>query len=123
MIAFIIWGVIMHRTIASIAALVAMTITASARQPPPQPQASPAPQRQIRMPPDIQQVTPLGEDKRVQADDIDKLLADGQVVMLDVREPWELDELGTREGYINIPLADLEKRLSELPKDKAILTA
>jgi hypothetical protein len=31
--------------------------------------------------------------------------------------------MGTREGYINIPLRELEKRLGELPKDKAILTA
>jgi rhodanese-related sulfurtransferase len=60
---------------------------------------------------------------RVKPDDIDSLLADGKVVLLDVREPWELEEMGTREGYINIPLRELEKRLGELPKDKAILTA
>ena len=60
---------------------------------------------------------------RVEANDIDALLADGNVVLLDVREPWELEEFGTREGYINIPLGELEKRLDELPKDKTILTA
>jgi predicted sulfurtransferase len=79
--------------------------------------------RQVRMPPELQQVQPVGEDKRVKADDIDKLLADGKVVLLDVREPWELEEFGTREGYINIPLAELEQRIKELPKDKVILTA
>lgn len=66
---------------------------------------------------------PVGEDQRVQASDIDAVLADADVVLLDVREPWELEKLGTREGYINIPLAELEERLDELPKDKTILTA
>ena len=42
---------------------------------------------------------------------------------LTLREPWELEKFGTREGYINIPLAELEDRLDELPKDKTILTA
>ena len=70
-----------------------------------------------------QQVEPLGEDKHVAADDIDKLLEQGKVLFLDVREPKELEELGTREGYVNIPLGQLEQRLNELPKDKAILTA
>jgi len=80
-------------------------------------------QKEVRMPPEIRQVQPLGEEKRVQADDIDKVLASGKVVLLDVREAWELEELGTREGYINIPIAELESRLNELPKDKSILTA
>ena len=66
---------------------------------------------------------PVGEDQRVQASDLDAALADPNVVLLDVREPWELEKLGTREGYINIPLAELEERLDELPKDKTILTA
>ena len=85
--------------------------------------AQAAPERQVRMPPEVQQVAPAGEAKRVQADDIDKLLAGGKVVLLDVREPWELEEFGTREGYINIPIAELEQRLNELPKDKTILAA
>ena len=67
---------------------------------------------------------PSADDSlRVVADDIDALLADGAVVFLDVREPEEIEELGTREGYINIPLLELELRLEELPKDAAILTA
>ena len=64
-----------------------------------------------------------GEEKRVKAEDIDRLLADGRVVFLDVREPKEIEELGTLEGYVNIPLSQLEQRMHELPKDKAILTA
>lgn len=82
------------------------------------------PAAQPSSPPTAQMPPPrVGEEMRVAADDIDKLLAEGKVVFLDVREPKELEELGTREGYINIPLGELEKRLDELPKDKAILTA
>ncbi|MGH8244866.1 MAG: hypothetical protein ACREUU_00370 [Gammaproteobacteria bacterium] len=104
--------------------LAAGVATALAQQPAAQSQSPPASSpRQVRMPPELQQVQPVAEDKRVKADDIDKLLADGKVVMLDVREPWELEELGTREGHINIPLAELEPRINELPKDKVILTA
>jgi hypothetical protein len=91
---------------------------------PPQPQATP-PQKPERppivIPPDTP--PPVGEELRVKPDDIDALLAEGKVLLLDVREPWELEENGTIEGYVNIPLSQLEKRLSELPKDKAILTA
>ena len=63
------------------------------------------------------------EGMRVAAADIDRLLKDGEVVLLDVREPEELEAFGTRPGYINIPVGELEQRLSELPKDKTILTA
>ena len=66
---------------------------------------------------------PLDESKRVQAADIDALLAQGQVVVLDVREPSELAETGTVKGAIHIPLGQLEARLGELPTDKVILTA
>jgi hypothetical protein len=93
-----------------IAAAVALGVAAAGAQAPPQP--APA-----------QVLEPAGEDKRVKAEDIDALLAEGKVVFLDVREPKELEELGTLPGYINIPLGQLEKRLGELPKDKAILTA
>ncbi len=42
---------------------------------------------------------------------------------LDVREPKEIEELGTLKGYVNIPVSQLENRLSEIPKDKLIITA
>jgi predicted sulfurtransferase len=97
-------------------ALLAITLFQPQGTPP-----APNPQRQIVIPPDTP--PPAGEELRVKPDDIDALLADGKVVLLDVREPWELEENGTLEGSINIPLGQLEKRLAELPKDKAILTA
>ena len=63
------------------------------------------------------------ETERVKAADIDDLLAEGKVFFLDVRNPLELEESGTLEGYVNIPIDQLEGRLDELPKDRAILTA
>jgi predicted sulfurtransferase len=60
---------------------------------------------------------------KMASDDVMALLEKGEVFFLDVREPKELEELGTFEGYVNIPLGQLEKRLSEVPKDKAIITA
>jgi len=106
----------MKLSIASL--LVTIFASAAAAQQPPAPGG-----KQVRTTPEIQQVKPAGEEKRVQSDDIDKMLADGKVLFLDIREPWELEDLGTHVGYVNIPLAELEQRLAELPKDKPILTA
>jgi hypothetical protein len=68
-----------------------------------------------------------GPDQRVTGarlqEMLEQRLAAGEIFLLDVREPWELEKFGTIEGYTNIPIDQLEKRLSELPKDKAILTA
>ena len=60
---------------------------------------------------------------KMASDDVMTLLDKGEVFFLDVREPSELEELGTLEGYVNIPLGQIEKRLKEIPKDKAIITA
>jgi hypothetical protein len=106
---------------AAAAVLAGLALAQGPQTPPAQPAPPQDPQRRIEIPPDLP--PPAGEDLRVKPDDIDTLLADGKVVLLDVREPWELEENGTREGSINIPLGQLEKRLGELPKDKAILTA
>jgi NADPH-dependent 2,4-dienoyl-CoA reductase/sulfur reductase-like enzyme/rhodanese-related sulfurtransferase len=42
-------------------------------------------------------------------------------VLLDVRNPGELENVGYLEGAINIPVDQLRGRLSELPKDKEII--
>ncbi|MFB3829809.1 MAG: rhodanese-like domain-containing protein [Bryobacteraceae bacterium] len=42
---------------------------------------------------------------------------------LDVREPWEIQESGSAPGYVNIPLGQLQRRLSEVPRNKLIITA
>ena len=66
---------------------------------------------------------PVSQDQRIEVSEIDNTLADSNVVLLDVREGWELEKYGTRDGYIHIPLFELEDRLDELPRDKMILTA
>ena len=56
--------------------------------------------------------------------ELEKLLANQKnLFFLDVREPKEIQELGSIKGYVNIPLGQLESRLSEIPKDKLIVTA
>jgi predicted sulfurtransferase len=60
---------------------------------------------------------------KMASDDVLALLEKGEVFFLDVREPKELEELGTFDGYVNIPIGQLETRLGEIPKDKAIITA
>ncbi len=103
----------MHtRRVLPTAALLATLATASWSQPP----ATPAP-------PPPPQIAPMDESRRIQADDIDRHLAEGKVLLLDVREAKELEELGTIEGAVHIPLGQLEKRMGELPKDRLILTA
>ena len=102
-------------------AAAALAATASAGTQSPAPPAQPAP-----MPPTAAPTAPrppLDDSKRVKPDDIDALLAKGEVVVLDVREDTELAETGTVKGAIHIPLGQLESRLAELPKDKVILTA
>ena len=47
----------------------------------------------------------------------------GPYFFLDVRSAEEIATLGTLEGYVNIPIDDLEKRLGEIPKDIPIVTA
>ena len=71
------------------------------------------------------QVEPAAKPQapKMSSDDVMALLEKGEVFFLDVREPKELVELGTLEGYVNIPLGQIESRLSEIPKDKAIITA
>ena len=61
--------------------------------------------------------------QKMTSDDVMARLEKGDVFFLDVREPRELAELGTFEGYVNIPLGQIEKRLDEIPKDKPIITA
>ncbi len=50
-------------------------------------------------------------------------LQSADVLLLDVRRPEELEELGTVEGYLNIPIEELADRLDEVPRDRPILTA
>jgi len=55
--------------------------------------------------------------------EIDSLRREKDPVVLDVRTPAEIQELGTLPGALTIPLAELPQRLDEIPKDRLILTA
>ena len=63
------------------------------------------------------------KEKTISTDELKQLLRKQDTFFLDVREPKELEELGTVKGYVNIPITQLESRLSEIPKDKLIVTA
>lgn len=61
--------------------------------------------------------------KELDTAELGKLLEQpGKVFFLDVREPYEIEHLGSVKGYVNIPLSQLEARLKEVPKDKLIVT-
>ena len=61
---------------------------------------------------------------KMSADDLKKLIdSKKKHFFLDVREPKEIEELGTMKGYVNIPLGQLEQRLTEIPKDALVVTA
>ncbi len=63
------------------------------------------------------------EEKVHTADELKALLdKEGKdLFILDVREPKEIEELGTLEGYVNIPVGEVEKRAGEIPKGKPLV--
>lgn len=64
------------------------------------------------------------QPKKLTDAELEKLLQDEKnLFFLDVREPKEIQELGSIKGYVNIPLGQLESRLNEIPKNKLIVTA
>ena len=72
---------------------------------------------------EIEKLPEMDASKLVPPADIEQLLAERGVLFLDVREPQEVQDLGTIPGYVNIPFFQLERRMGELSKDKLILTA
>jgi rhodanese-related sulfurtransferase len=66
---------------------------------------------------------PSGKAKKLSSDELAKLLEEpGKVYFLDVREPAEVERLGSVKGYVNIPVSQLAGRLNEIPRDKLIVT-
>lgn len=59
---------------------------------------------------------------RISTVDLDRLMQK-DALLLDVRKPSELEELGTLEEYVNIPIDQLEEHLDDLPRDRLIVTA
>ncbi|EKO3516789.1 FAD-dependent oxidoreductase [Vibrio fluvialis] len=60
-----------------------------------------------------------GDAKAIHFDEIDSLT--DERVLLDVRNPGELQNVGYLPGAINIPVDQLRQRMNELPKDKEII--
>jgi rhodanese-related sulfurtransferase len=61
---------------------------------------------------------------RISIEDLKKRIDEKKdLFFLDVREPKEIEELGSLKGYVNIPLSQLASRLNEVPKDRFIVTA
>lgn len=66
---------------------------------------------------------PEPQAPRAEGDRLAELLASEDYLLLDVRRPDELEERGTVEGYLNIPIEELADRLGEVPRDRPVLTA
>ncbi|WP_337232116.1 FAD-dependent oxidoreductase [Vibrio cholerae] len=60
-----------------------------------------------------------GDAKAIHFDEIDNLT--DEQVLLDVRNPMELQNMGYLPGAINTPVDQLRQRMNELPKDKEIV--
>lgn len=60
-----------------------------------------------------------GDGKAIHFDEIDNLTEDQ--LLLDVRNPGELSNVGYLPGAVNIPVDQLRQRMHELPKDKEII--
>ncbi len=60
-----------------------------------------------------------GDAKAIHFDELDSLT--DEHIILDVRTPMEIQNFGTLEGAINIPVDELRPRMNELPKDKEII--
>ena len=50
-----------------------------------------------------------------------KLDAKKNLILVDVREPAEIKEGGAIPGAIHMPMAQIEKRIGELPKNAEIV--
>lgn len=60
-----------------------------------------------------------GDTKAIHFDEVDNL--NENQILLDVRNPVELTNVGYIKGAINIPVDQLRQRMDELPKDKEII--
>jgi rhodanese-related sulfurtransferase len=66
---------------------------------------------------------PASKAHLLSRDELDKLLAQpGKVLVIDVRRPDEVSEIGGLPVYLSVQAADLEKSLAWIPKDRLIVT-
>ena len=59
-----------------------------------------------------------GETERIAVSELKSKLESGEeFLLIDVREDRELEEDGAIPGAIHIPVAELDKRMKDIPKD------
>jgi rhodanese-related sulfurtransferase len=69
-----------------------------------------------------QGAAPTSKAKTLTRNELDKLLATpDRVLLIDVRRPDEISSNGGFPVYLSIQAGDLEKHLSEIPKDRLIV--
>ena len=62
------------------------------------------------------------QPERIAVSDLKKKLDSGEkLLLIDVREDWELKADGAIPGAIHIPVADLDKRMKDIPKDVQLI--
>lgn len=73
----------------------------------------------------LQSCTPDSDKiKHMTGQEVQALLKEGNIQMVDVREPDELKKISYNvDGIKNLPLSNLETSLSELPKDEVVIVA
>jgi rhodanese-related sulfurtransferase len=59
--------------------------------------------------------------ERIPIPELQTKLKAGKMVLVDVRDASEIKESGAIPGAIHIPLAQVEKRMGELPKNAEIV--
>jgi 3-mercaptopyruvate sulfurtransferase SseA len=58
------------------------------------------------------------QPERIEAADLKKKLDSGEkMLLIDVREDWELKADGAIPGAIHIPVGELDARMKDIPKD------
>jgi len=60
--------------------------------------------------------------ERIAVNDLKKKLESGEkFLLIDVREDWELKADGAIAGAIHIPVAELDARMKDIPKDVQVV--
>jgi hypothetical protein len=50
-----------------------------------------------------------------------KIDSGDKFLLIDVREDWELEQNGAIQGAVHIPMAELDARMKDIPKDVEIV--
>jgi rhodanese-related sulfurtransferase len=59
-----------------------------------------------------------GNSERIAISELKQKLDSGEkLLLIDVREDWELEQDGAISGAIHIPVAELDMRMQDIPKD------